>query len=151
MFLFHALFCGPTPMPLPPQHWHQRGGHPEEPQWPVAHPCFQPRPQPPVLPALAGAQPQSPDGLVISERGLRAEQAALQLRTVGPTCQPSCLPPFCLTVSLATGLPVRVPVRYTGRSARSRESCVSLGKARIAFPCQDGGLLACKSVPIDLL
>lgn len=66
--------------PRPRQHWDQGRGHPEEPEWPVARPGLPARPQPPVLCAFAGSQPQLALCLVLPECGLPVGQAEVQLR-----------------------------------------------------------------------
>lgn len=61
------------------QHWHEGGGDPEEPERPAASAWLPAGPQPPVLAAPAGPQPEPPGGVDLPQCGLFPGQTPLQL------------------------------------------------------------------------
>lgn len=61
------------------QHWYEGGGDPEEPERLAAGARLPAGPQPPVLAAPAGPQPQPAGGVDLPQRGLLLGQTTLQL------------------------------------------------------------------------
>lgn len=62
------------------QQWDKGGGAPEEPEWFIADTRLATGPQPPVLAAPVGPEPQPAAGLDVPQCGRLPGQAALQLR-----------------------------------------------------------------------
>lgn len=63
------------------QNWDEGGGDPEEPERLAAGARLPAGPQPPVLAAAAGLQPQPPGGVDLPQRGLFPGQTPLQLNS----------------------------------------------------------------------
>lgn len=62
------------------QHWNTGDSHPEELEWPGAHPRFQTRSQPPLLYSFASSQPQFTDCVAVSEHSIPGGQITLQVK-----------------------------------------------------------------------
>lgn len=72
-FFSFSLFFSFLPTFSFSQHWNTGGSHPEELERPGAHAGLEARPQPPLFPSLASAEPQFTDCVALPEHSIPAD------------------------------------------------------------------------------
>lgn len=78
--LFPFLFSFPFSQTFSfSQHWNTGGSHPEELEWPGAHPRLKTRSQPPLFHPLISSEPQFTDCVALPEHSIPGDQIALQM------------------------------------------------------------------------